>query len=186
MRIWLEWAPSSWKSSLIKKLSELWHNVHYEAATQLFYIMGINGIEIKDVVATWLDFQRQVTTIKQAQLLGAWSNSLHFFDTTIVWDLAYRRMLWEWMEESEALIQQIRYDKIFYTLWTWEIEDNGIRYESDDENKQLDRAKRQAVLDSWYELIELPTFIEPWSQLTDELVREAVAQRVDFIFWHID
>lgn len=181
MKIWLAWAPSSWKSSVVQELSDRWHTVYLEAATQIITKRMDGWESIDDILSSPAIFQEQIHTKKVEQLNNSSLDDTSFFDTTTVEDIAHRKVTWVEIKSIQKTIDEIRYDNIFYMVHPWKVEDNGIRVENETEVQELDRLKREAFKDNWYNIVEVPTFVKDWTELTDEVIEEAVKQRVDFI-----
>jgi len=181
MKIWLAWAPSSWKSKVVEELAKRWYPVFTEAATQIINLRISSWEDLDWILSNPELFQQQIHDKKLLQLQEAWNRWDSFFDTTTVEDIAHRKVTWVETESIQKIIDEIRYDKVFYMVHPWSVEDNGIRVENKDEVQELDRFKRQAFTDNWYDIIEVPTFTDSWEELTDEVIERAVKKRVDYI-----
>lgn len=181
MKVWLAWAPSSWKSTVVDELSMDWNTVFTEPATQIIKLRISSGETLEWILWNWELFQQQIHDKKILQLREAGSKNISFFDTTIVEDIAHRQVSWIEIKSIQDMINKIRYDKIFYMKHPGVVENNWIRVENYDEVQELDHLKRLAFRDNWYSIIEVPTFIEEWEALTQKNIQRAVTQRVNFI-----
>ncbi len=181
MKIWLAWAPSCWKSSVVEELSKRWYWVFTEAATQIIELRISSWGSLDWILSDSELFQQQIHDKKLLQLKEAWNKNLSFFDTTIVEDIAHRKVTWVETKSIQKIIDEVRYDHIFYMIHPWSVENNWIRVENEDEVQELDRLKREAFKNNWYEIIEVPTFVEEWEELTEQVLKKAVEARVNFI-----
>jgi predicted ATPase len=186
MNFWLAWAPSCWKSSVVEELSKRWYWVFTEAATQIIELRMSSWESLELVLSDPDLFQKQIHDKKLLQLKEAWNKNNNFFDTTIVEDIAHRKVTWVEIESIQEVIDEIRYDKIFYMVHPWGVEDNWIRVENDNEIEELDKLKREAFENNWYKIIKVPTFVKDWEELTDEILIKAVEKRVNFILWEVN
>lgn len=181
MKIWLAWAPSSWKSSVVNELMKRWYPIFTEAATQIINLRISSWEDLDWILSNPELFQKQIHDKKLLQLQEAWNKGDSFFDTTTVEDIAHRKVTWVETESIQKVIDEIRYDKVFYMVHPWSVEDNWIRVENKNEVNKLDKLKREAFKNNWYDIIEVPTFTKYWKELTDEVIDRAVKQRVNYI-----
>ncbi len=184
MKIWLAWAPSSWKSSVVAELQRRGFRIFPEAATQIIRNRTHLGESLEDILGDHVVFQNQIHEKKREQ----YTNALYpynFFDTTIVEDIAHRVVTGVETDSIQDAINRYRYDTIFYMTHPGTVEDNWIRVESETEVQELDRLKREAFRDNWYDIVEVPTFVKQWQEWDKNAIETAITARVDYILDHI-
>lgn len=203
MRICLAWAPSSGKSSVANWLELQGFQVFNEPATiiinqkksdllESLWLSSDNEQNVNKVL--WIIFwegerlQSEIHAFKLEQWKLAKSlDGKIFFDTGFVEDVAQRRYRWllQWIDEVIADAKSNRYNKIFFMTHPWIIENNQVRIENYDEVMWLQKAMEDAYQELWYEtsieFIKVPTFIWKWVQLNQEIINQAISDRIEFI-----
>lgn len=190
LKIWIAWAPSSWKSSLLDFIKERSKrhengerntNIVEEPASKIIRQRIALWESLEDILSDPVKFQSEIHRMKVSDfLLSRWWSHI-YFDTTLVEDIAHRQVSWVETKSIQDAIDKYRYDHIFYLSHPWSVENNWIRVENESEVWELDRLKRQAFIDNGYDIREVPTFLKEGDEINRQSIDRAVYQRQIFI-----
>jgi predicted ATPase len=147
--------PSSGKTTLISKLSEMGYNVVPESARLLIDKRISEGKTLEEIRIDEKEFQKRVMEMKvnfESQLP---KNELVFLDRGIPDTIAYFRLYGFDLEEILKFCQEKTYKKIFF-LEQLTFEKDYARIEDWEKTEKLNKLLRSAYLDLGYEVVTVP------------------------------
>lgn len=202
IKIWIAWAPSSGKTTLINYLRDNQDSfvsnfqnikevlINSEVARELIEKKVRAWLTLDEIYSDSYNLQKQV--LEENVLLFQLSNSVNwivFFDTTIVCDWVFQMIYSNWIFlETIDYINKYRYDYIFFTEHTGFIESDGIRIDNSEENLRIGKQLEEMYVANNYTINYLPTFLPKWIDpkcLKNTTIKSATKKRFNYIVKHL-
>lgn len=187
-RVGIAWVSSTWRSQLLEWIRGDYnhslndrspYNIIHNPAATIIRTSLAQWETLKQILSHPVDFQNRVHGMRESDFWLNRGGSDIFFDTTLVDDIAHRKLTWVETTSIQETIDACRYDHIFYLSHTSIAED-------EDRIMELDKLTKEAYKDNGYDIIEVPAFIKSWEQLTEKNIKKAVESQVKFVFSNIE
>lgn len=149
--------PSSGKTTLLRALGAKGFAIEFEAAEELIKEGIARGLTSEQVKADRIAFSTKVGEMDCAAMLKHDPQATVFFDTSLVEDIVYAEFYDSvWPAEATALLETMRFKKIFLLEPLSSYEENGIRTETAAQSALLRNLMLEKYRSFGYEPISVP------------------------------
>lgn len=161
-KVILTWSFSTWKSTLIKRLQDLWFPVINEGCRQVLTKLWISSNEL-----TWEIQETFQKEIVELQISEERNKPSFITDTSLLENLAYSSHLRSFSELEETIKWELKeYDYIFLCPLLSEIEDDWVRYVDREYQREIEKRIKKLYEKYNYTIIEIPII---WDTVEEQI-----------------